>query len=200
VTVAASSGPRPAAGDEHRPRIRPARPTDVPAIVAMVHELAAYERSAHLCHLAEAQLRSALFPGAEQAAGEAARPAALFGHVAVDADDQPLGFALWFLNFSTWEGRHGVYLEDLYVQQRARGTGAGRLLLATLAAICVERGYQRLEWWVLDWNPARDLYDAIGARAMSELVPYRLDGPALTALAAHATSTVSTARAPGPTG
>jgi GNAT superfamily N-acetyltransferase len=200
VTVAALSGPAPGAGDEHRPGIRPARPTDVPAIVAMVHELAAYERSAHLCHLTEAQLRAALFPDSEEAAGEVASPAALFGHVAVDADDQPVGFALWFLNFSTWEGGHGVYLEDLYVQPRARGTGAGRLLLATLAAICVERGYQRVEWWVLDWNPARDFYDAIGARGLKELVPYRLDGPALAALAAHAASAGSGTPSPGPSG
>ncbi|HEX7744443.1 MAG TPA: GNAT family N-acetyltransferase [Micromonosporaceae bacterium] len=165
----------------------------------MVHELAAYERSAHLCRLTEAQLRAALFPAADPAS-DTTGSAALFGHVAVDAADQPLGFALWFLNFSTWEGVHGVYLEDLYVQQRARGTGAGRLLLATLAAICVERGYQRLEWWVLDWNPARDFYDAIGARGIEELVPYRLAGPALTALAAQAASTGSRAAAPRPNG
>jgi GNAT superfamily N-acetyltransferase len=153
----------------------------VPAIVAMVHELAEYERAAHLCHLTEDQLSAALFPDVPPA-GSAA-PAALFGHVAVDRADQPLGFALWFLNFSTWEGAHGIYLEDLYVQQRARGTGAGRLLLATLAALCVERGYQRLDWWVLDWNPARKFYQAIGATALDEWVPYRLTGPALTALA-----------------
>lgn len=171
----------------------------MPAIVAMVHELAAYERSAHLCRLTDVQLRAALFRGGEDPASEV-RAAALFGHVAVDATDQPLGFALWFLNFSTWEGVHGVYLEDLYVQPRARGTGAGRLLLATLAAICIERGYQRLEWWVLDWNPAREFYEAIGASAMDELVPYRLAGPALTALAGQAAPPGSRAPVPGPNG
>ena len=82
-----------------------------------------------------------------------------------DAADEPLGFALWFLNFSTWAGVHGIYLEDLYVRPAARGTGAGRLLLATLAAICVERGYRRLDWWMIDWNPAAGFYAAIGADA-----------------------------------
>jgi GNAT superfamily N-acetyltransferase len=152
--------------------IRPARPEDVPAVVALVHELADYERAPHLCHLTETQLRAALF---------GASPA-LFGHVAVAEDGGVLGFTLWFLNFSTWEGRHGIYLEDLYVRPEARGTGAGRALLATLAGICVERGYARLEWWVLDWNPAREFYAAIGARPMDEWVPYRLEGDALAGL------------------
>jgi GNAT superfamily N-acetyltransferase len=96
-----------------------------------------------------------------------------------------VGFALWFLNFSTWEGVHGIYLEDLYVRPAARGTGAGRALLATLARICVERGYRRLEWWVLHWNPARDFYDALGARPMADWVPYRVQGEPLQALAMH---------------
>ncbi|MEV0391608.1 GNAT family N-acetyltransferase [Polymorphospora rubra] len=143
----------------------------------MVHELAEYERAPELCHLTEAQLSAALF---------GARPA-LFGHVAVGTDDEPVGYALWFLNFSTWEGVHGVYLEDLYVRPAVRGTGAGRLLLSTLAGICVARGYARLEWWVLNWNPARDFYHAIGAGPMEEWVPYRLTGPALAALAAAVT-------------
>jgi GNAT superfamily N-acetyltransferase len=185
VTVTASPGQRPAEDDDLRPRIRPARPCDVPAIVAMVHELADYERAAHLCHLTEDQLLAALFPDVAQTTGTGG-PAALFGHVAVDRADQPLGFALWFLNFSTWEGAHGVYLEDLYVQPRARGTGAGRLLLASLAALCIERGYRRLDWWVLDWNPAREFYRAIGATAMDEWVPYRLTGAALASLAQQA--------------
>jgi GNAT superfamily N-acetyltransferase len=160
------------------PTIRPARPEDVPAIVAMVHELADYERAPEQCHLTEAQLAAALF----------APTPALFGHVAVDATDQPIGFALWFLNFSTWEGVHGIYLEDLYVRPAARGTGAGRLLLATLAAICVERGYRRLEWWMINWNPAARFYAAIGATQLDEWVPYRLSGEALHDLAAQATA------------
>jgi GNAT superfamily N-acetyltransferase len=172
------------------PTIRPVRPHDVPAVVAMVHELAGYERSPELCHLTEEQLQAALF---------CPQPA-LFGHVAVDLDDQPYGYALWFLNFSTWEGVHGIHLEDLYVRPTARGAGAGRLLLATLAAICVERGYQRLEWWMIDWNPARSFYRAIGAVQMEEWLPYRLTGPALSALASRAAPPApeSMSRAPAP--
>ena len=111
--------------------IRPPSPAEVPAIVAMVHELAEYERAPGECHLTEAQLTEALFrPGA-----------ALFSHVAV-ADGELVGMSLWFLNFSTWVGKHGVYLEDLYVRPSSRGSGAGRALLAKLAAVCLERGYE----------------------------------------------------------
>jgi GNAT superfamily N-acetyltransferase len=154
--------------------VRPVRPEDVPAVVMMVHELAAYEQAPDECHLTDAQLSTALF-------GD--RPA-LFGHVAVGSDDVPVGFALWFLNFSTWQGRHGIYLEDLFVRPESRGSGAGRALLSALARICVERGYARLEWWVLHWNPAREFYAAIGARAMDEWIPYRIDGEPLRSLAA----------------
>jgi GNAT superfamily N-acetyltransferase len=153
--------------------IRPAERTDVPALVAMAHELAEYERAPQECNLTEAQLEAALF---------AARPA-LFGHVAL-LGDEVVGMALWFLNFSTWRGVHGVYLEDLYVRPSARGAGVGRALLATLAQVCADRGYDRLDWWVLHWNPARDFYHSIEAVAMDEWVPYRLTGPALHALAA----------------
>jgi GNAT superfamily N-acetyltransferase len=155
--------------------IRPVRPEDVPAVVAMVHELAEYERAPELCRLTVEQLHHALF---------AERPA-LFGHVAT-IGGTPQGFALWFLNFSTWEGVHGIYLEDLYVRPSARGAGAGRALLAALAEVCVRRGYSRLEWWVLHWNPTRDFYHSIGAVHMDEWLPYRLSGPALRRLAAAA--------------
>jgi GNAT superfamily N-acetyltransferase len=101
-------------------------------------------------------------------------------------DADPVGFSLWFLNFSTWRGVHGIYLEDLYVRPSARGSGAGRALLAELAATCVRRGYQRLEWWVLNWNPAREFYHSIGATAMDEWIPYRLTGERLETLAALA--------------
>jgi GNAT superfamily N-acetyltransferase len=160
------------------PTIRPARPEDVPAVVAMVHELAEYERAPEQCHLTAEQLTSALFAGAP----------ALFGHVAVNEHDEPVGFALWFLNFSTWAGVHGIHLEDLYVRPTARGTGAGRLLLAALADICVRRGYQRLEWQMIDWNPAAGFYASIGAEHMSEWVSYRLSGDALRELADQATT------------
>ena len=155
--------------------IRPARPGDVPAVVAMVHELAEYERAADECALTEEQLRAALF---------CAQPA-LFCHVGEDATTgEPLGMMLWFLNFSTWRGVHGIYLEDLYVRPAARGGGLGRALLTTLADICQQRGYERLDWWVLDWNPGREFYGAMGAAALDEWIPYRLAGSALARLAA----------------
>jgi GNAT superfamily N-acetyltransferase len=154
--------------------VRPLQPADVPVVVAMVHELAEFERAPDECHLTEEQLRAALF---------AERPA-LFGHLATN-DGEPVGFSLWFVNFSTWRGVHGIFLEDLYVRPSARGTGAGRALLVELARICVDRGYGRLDWWVLHWNPAREFYHALGAVAMDEWVPYRITGPALAALAAR---------------
>ena len=154
--------------------IREAAPADVPALVAMVYELADFEKERDSCHLTEDQLRTALFDPAPQ----------VFCHVAESAGGEVIGMALWFLTFSTWEGIHGIYLEDLYVRPAARGTGAGRGLLATLAAICVERGYRRLEWAVLDWNPARQFYEALGAAHKSDWLPYRLAGAPLAALAA----------------
>jgi GNAT superfamily N-acetyltransferase len=142
----------------------------------MVHELAGFERAAHECHLTEEQLRVALFGPAP----------ALFGHVGLTPDGEAHGVALWFVNFSTWTGRHGIYLEDLYVSPAARGTGLGRELMAALARLCVERGYSRLNWSVLDWNPAREFYAALGAEAVPDWVSYRLAGTALAALAERA--------------
>jgi GNAT superfamily N-acetyltransferase len=158
--------------------IRAARPDDVPEIVAMVHELAAYERSAAECALTQAALASSLF---------ADHPAA-FAHVALDAAGNAAGFALWFLNYSTWTGTHGVYLEDLFVRPGHRGSGLGRQLLAELARICVDRGYHRLQWWVLDWNPATDFYRKLGAEPMQEWTVYRLAGQPLHALAGEGDS------------
>ncbi|WP_157246118.1 GNAT family N-acetyltransferase [Nonomuraea typhae] len=153
--------------------IRPATPGDVPEILAMVRELADYENAPQEVRSTEAQLHQALF-------GE--RPAA-FAHVA-EHDGRAAGFALWFLNFSTWRGKHGIYLEDLFVRPRYRGEGYGRALLAELAAICVERGYQRLEWSVLDWNePAIGFYKSLGAIPMDEWTVYRLTDEPLRALA-----------------
>jgi len=166
-------------GLEHAPAtvtIRPARPDDVPAVVAMVHELAAYEEAPEQCHLSDDQLSVALF-GSDPA---------LFCHVAVGADDTAVGFSLWFLNFSTWEGTHGVYVEDLYVRPAARTAGAGRALLSAMAAICLERGYRRLEWWVLDTEalaPSRAFYRRIGGTELREWVPWRVEGAALARLA-----------------
>lgn len=153
---------------------RPATVEDVPEILAMVRELAEYERALHEVSATEEHLRSTLF----------ADDPKVFGHLAVaDGTDQVVGMAIWFLSYSTWLGAHNLYLEDLYVRPGARGTGVGRLLLRTLAEICVERGYPRLEWWVLDWNPAREFYAAIGAGALTEWIPYRVDGDALRRLA-----------------
>lgn len=111
----------------------------------------------------------------------------LYGHV-VEVDGLVVGFAVWFRNFSTWRGRHGIYLEDLFVAPEHRGSGIGKALLAALAHECVTKGYPRLEWWVLDWNaPSIAFYRSLGAVAMDEWTVFRLTGDALTALAAHGT-------------
>jgi GNAT superfamily N-acetyltransferase len=154
--------------------IRAARPADVPAIQRLIRELADYERSLAEVTATEHDLHDSLF---------AAQPA-VFAHVA-EHEGEVAGFALWFVNYSTWLGRHGIYLEDLYVTPQQRGRGLGKALLAELAAICVQRGYGRLEWWVLDWNaPAIGFYRSIGAVGMDEWTVQRLAGPALHALAA----------------
>jgi len=156
--------------------VRPVRPDDVPTVVRLVRELAAYERAEHEALMTEEQLRNALF-------GESP---ALFGHVATaDGSDEVVGLALWFLNFSTWRGTHGIHLEDLYVSPGARGTGLGRELLRTLAQECVDRGFSRLEWSVLDWNtPSIDFYRAAGAVPMEEWTVFRLTDEALPRFAA----------------
>jgi GNAT superfamily N-acetyltransferase len=154
------------------PTIRAVEERDVDAVVGLVHELAEYERAAEHCLLTPTQLHAALF----------APSPALFGHVAV-VDGVVVGCALWFLNFSTWRGVHGLYLEDLYVQPAHRGAGIGRALLARLAAVCAERGLARLEWAVLDWNePSIGFYRSLGAVLMDEWTVFRLDGPALAKL------------------
>lgn len=154
--------------------IRTAVPADVPVIHALVRDLATYEKAADEAVATEEQLHEALF---------GARPAA-FAHVAQDdTSGETVGLALWFLNFSTWRGVHGIYLEDLYVRPEARGGGHGKALLTELARICVERGYERLEWSVLDWNePSIAFYRSLGARPQSEWTVYRLTDDALSAL------------------
>jgi GNAT superfamily N-acetyltransferase len=154
-------------------RIRRAQPSDVDTMVQLVHELADYERAPEQCHLTPTQLHAALFAPAP----------ALFAHVA-ELHNEIVGIALWFLNFSTWDGVHGIYLEDLYLRPVARGEGLGKAMLAALAEECVERGYSRLQWWVLDWNePAIGFYRALGAEPMDEWTVMRVSGEALTALA-----------------
>lgn len=163
--------------------IRTAAPADIPVIHELIRELAAFEKAPEQARATEEQLREALF-GAEPVA-----------HVLVaqspgpdaDADAEVVGFALWFRNFSTWTGTAGLYLEDLYVRPRARGAGHGKALLAALAAVCVERGYSRFEWSVLDWNEkALGVYRAVGAVPQDEWTVQRLSGRALADLAALA--------------
>ncbi|MCU1618593.1 MAG: ats [Modestobacter sp.] len=155
--------------------VRPVRPDDVPTVLRLVRELAAYEQAEHEALMTVEQLSAALFGPSP----------ALFGHVALAGDGEIAGFALWFLNFSTWRGTHGVHLEDLYVSPDHRGTGLGRELLRTLAEECVDRGFSRLEWSVLDWNaPSIEFYRAAGAVPMDEWTVFRLTGDALTRFAA----------------
>lgn len=153
--------------------IRRATPDDAADIAAMIHELAEFERAAELCTVTEKQISAALF-------GEIPT---VHGHIA-ELDGQTAAMALWFLNFSTWDGVAGIYLEDLYVRPRFRRRGLARLLLTTLASECVDNGYTRLSWAVLNWNAdAIALYDGIGGQPQSEWTTYRLSGPALAALA-----------------
>jgi GNAT superfamily N-acetyltransferase len=168
--------------------IREATADDIPEIHAMIRELAEYEKAPDEARATPGQLREALF-GPHPAAY------ALIAEETPDGDGggdggtgaRVVGFAVWFRNFSTWTGTHGVYLEDLYVRPAARGNGHGKALLAALAAICVARGYQRFEWSVLDWNePSIAFYRSLGAVPMDEWTVQRLSGDALTALAARA--------------
>lgn len=153
--------------------IRPAERGDVPVLLQLVRELAAYEREPDAVVATEDDLAAALFTDGAASA-----------HVALDGDGQVVGFALWYVTFSTWTGRPGLWLEDLFVRPSSRGSGLGKALLQTLAAVCVERGYPRFEWWVLDWNePARGFYRSLGAVAQEEWTTFRVDGDALTALA-----------------
>ena len=155
--------------------IRPAEPQDVPALLALVHELAIYEKAPEAVEATEAHFRQALFPPEHG-------PTA-FAHVAV-VDGTVVGMAIWYITFSTWLGGAGIWLEDLFVSSEHRGSGLGKAMLATLAAVCAERGYGRLEWWVLKWNtPSIGFYDSIGGQPMDEWLTYRLDGQALASMA-----------------
>ncbi len=152
--------------------IRLAQLADVPVLLGLVRELAAYEKEPDAVQATEADLHRALF---------VAHTASC--HV-VETAGEVVGFALWFTTFSTWTGKPGLWLEDLFVRPEARGTGLGKALLQTLAAVCVERGYGRFEWWVLDWNaPAIGFYRALGAVAQDEWTTMRVDGEALVRLA-----------------
>ncbi len=156
--------------------VRPAISADSAAIYDFIRQLADYEKLLHAVEATEADIASSLF-GADPRA---------FCDIA-EADGRSVGIALWFYNFSTFRGRHGIYLEDLFVAPQARGLGAGKALLRALARRCVTEGLGRLEWAVLDWNePSIRFYDGLGADAMDEWTIRRLSGEALHALAKSA--------------
>ncbi|NQU36506.1 MAG: GNAT family N-acetyltransferase [Actinobacteria bacterium] len=155
--------------------MRPAQPTDTDQIFNLIVELAEYERAGKEVVSTPALLAESLFP--------ADREPSLWGHVVVDATNGELaGMVLWFLNYSTWEGTHGIYVEDLYMKPEMRGHGLGQQLLATLATTCIERGYARLELSVLDWNtPSIAFYERCGGEAMTDWVGYRFTPNGLVA-------------------
>jgi GNAT superfamily N-acetyltransferase len=156
--------------------LRPATPADVPTILTFIRELAAYEREPDAVVATEADLLRD---------GWGATPR--FTAVIADLDGQPAGFALYFTSYSTWRGHHGLRLEDLYVTPPLRGQGIGKALLAHLARIAVDQGCPRLEWDVLDWNaPAIAVYEAVGAKILTEWRIMRLSGDALQSLASTA--------------
>ena len=158
--------------------IREARKSDVAAIHNLIVELAIYEKEPESVISTASDIEENLF---------GANPSA-FCHVA-EVDGEIVGIAIWFLNYSTWLGKAGLYLEDLFVRPEFRGRGLGLQFMKTLAQISVERGYQRFQWWVLDWNePSIAFYKSIGAQAMDEWTVYRLSGSALSNFAASSTS------------
>ncbi|MDO7933019.1 GNAT family N-acetyltransferase [Xanthomonas euvesicatoria pv. eucalypti] len=158
------------------PQIRSATPEDVPLLHELITALAVYEREPDAVKAGLEELRASLF-------GDGATAHALI----CEQDGQALGFAVYFFNYSTWLGRNGLYLEDLFVRPEARGKGAGLALLRHLAQLAVQRGCGRFEWSVLDWNqPAIGFYKAVGARPMDGWTVYRLDGERLAAFAAGA--------------
>lgn len=174
-------------------RIRNATPTDVPEIFAMVCELAEYEKARHEVQSSEQLFAEALFcdePAVwcsilehQPAAGDGDDGSGGAGRS--DGDEWVVaGMAIWFRNFFTWTAKHSIYLDDLYVREQYRGLGYGKALLQHLAQICIERGYPRLDWWVLDWNPAVDFYKQIGALSMDDWTVNRLTGEPLERLAA----------------
>ncbi|AKK26682.1 GNAT family N-acetyltransferase [Mycobacterium sp. EPa45] len=155
--------------------IRMAQPGDEAEIVAMIRELAEFEHAADQCTVTESQITAALFGDNPPASC----------HL-VEIDGEAAAVALWFRTFSTWDGVAGIYLEDLFVRDKFRRRGLARTLLATLAKECIDNGYTRLAWEVLDWNVnAIALYDAVGGKQMSEWINYRVSGAELQALAAE---------------
>jgi GNAT superfamily N-acetyltransferase len=153
--------------------VRPAKMGDIPSILKLIRGLAEYEKALDEVVATPENLVASFFCENPQ----------VFAHVATE-DETVVAIAVWHLNYSTWLGKHGMYLEDLYVIPEARGHGHGMTLLKELAKICVERGYERLQWWVLNWNqPSIEFYKSIGAISMDEWSVFRLSGENLKQLA-----------------
>ena len=172
--------------------LRSARREDSNTLLNLIGELADYEKLLDQVDATATSLEGALFgPRAEGFAPAAVFAPKVFADVAEWTEGgttSVVGFALWFYNFSTFRGRHGLYLEDLYVRPEMRGRGIGKALLVNLARRCVDEHLARLEWAVLDWNtPARKFYESLGAQGLTEWVPHRVTGDALKHLAAQAT-------------
>ncbi len=154
-------------------QIRPATIADTDEILALIYELAVYEKAPEEAKATREQIIEGFFSENPK----------VFCEI-VEVEGAIAGLAIWFLNYSTWQGKHGIYLEDLFVRPQYRGKGYGKALLKHLAAICEERGYGRFQWWVLDWNtPAIEFYKSLGAKAMDSWTVYRVSEDALTELA-----------------
>ena len=149
--------------------IRPARKEEVGIVLQLIHDLAHYEKAPNEVEATERELLATIFSDEPR----------VFCDL-VEVDGVIAGMAIWFLNYSTWQGKHGIYLEDLFIKPEFRGRGYGKSLLQHLARICEENGYGRFQWWVLDWNsPAIEFYRSLGAVAMDEWTVYRVSGDAL---------------------
>jgi GNAT superfamily N-acetyltransferase len=150
-------------------KIRPAQRQEVGIVLQLIHDLAVYEKAPNEVEATEKELLETIFSSDPK----------VFCDL-VEVDGEIAGMAIWFLNYSTWQGKHGIYLEDLFIKPEYRGRGYGKALLKHLAKICDEKGYGRFQWWVLDWNsPAIEFYRSLGAVAMDEWTVYRVSGQAL---------------------
>jgi GNAT superfamily N-acetyltransferase len=150
-------------------KIRPAKREEVSEVLQLIQDLATYEKAPDQVEASEDDLLNTIF----------VKDPRVFCDL-VEVDGQIAGIAIWFLNYSTWQAKHGIYLEDLYIKPEFRARGYGKALLKHLAQICDKEGYGRLQWWVLDWNsPAIEFYQSFGAEAMDEWTVYRTSGQAL---------------------
>ena len=153
-------------------KIRPARQEEVGVVLQLIHDLAVYEKAPNEVEATEKELLETIFSSDPK----------VFCDL-VEVDGEIAGMAIWFLNYSTWQGKHGIYLEDLFIKPEFRGRGYGKALLKHLAKICDDKGYGRFQWWVLDWNsPAIEFYRSLGAVAMDEWTVYRVSGAPLKEL------------------